>query len=412
MDGMKAGAGKSEIRFPAEMFPIEGFNGIHDNPCARILVLESGVRAAFVSMELVMVDDEMLDVLKGLICDITGTAKENIWILATHTITTPHPPRREPEKKPAYEKAIVEAVTTAAVQAAVMKDAVLEIGEGTCDINRNRDRLTPYGWWIGPGADGPSSKRLMVLSVKDAGGAMIGALVNYDLKPSAIDNAGMADGSRKISGDVTGAACALAEEEWGAPCLYMTGAAADQVPAEQAWYEELDEEGRNRQVDLGVEKGLELAGKYGRMLGEAIMDTAAAGRRMPAGRIIRREDSFRWDLHDRIERKPQTEITYVPLGKSVELPVDVIVLGDIAMVAEKPEVCHATEQELLARSPFPVTMLFTMVNGGMKYMPDQESCRRVTWETIGTMLMPGAAEKFVDVAAGLLASASQTQAGN
>ena len=43
-----------------------------------------------------------------------------------------------------------------------------------------------------------------------------------------------------------------------------------------------------------------------------------------------------------------------------------------------------------------------MVGGGMKYMPDQASYERLSWEALTSMLMPGAAEKFVDTAIQLL----------
>jgi hypothetical protein len=34
---LKAGAGSSQIVFPMEMLPTDGFNGIHDNPYIRYL---------------------------------------------------------------------------------------------------------------------------------------------------------------------------------------------------------------------------------------------------------------------------------------------------------------------------------------------------------------------------------------
>jgi hypothetical protein len=41
-----------------------------------------------------------------------------------------------------------------------------------------------------------------------------------------------------------------------------------------------------------------------------------------------------------------------------------------------------------------------MVNGGMKYMPDKASYDNNTWEAQSSMLMPGAAEAFVEKVAG------------
>jgi len=89
---LSAGAGKAEIIFPQEMFPTDGFCGIHDTPCLRILVLDCGVRVAIAAAELVNVPDDAISQCQEIISDKTGTRKENVWIHATHAITTPHAP--------------------------------------------------------------------------------------------------------------------------------------------------------------------------------------------------------------------------------------------------------------------------------------------------------------------------------
>ena len=38
----------------------------------------------------------------------------------------------------------------------------------------------------------------------------------------------------------------------------------------------------------------------------------------------------------------------------------------------------------------------------MKYMPDLDSYRRISWESQASMLMPGAAETFVNTAVKLM----------
>ena len=70
-------------------------------------------------------------------------------------------------------------------------------------------------------------------------------------------------------------------------------------------------------------------------------------------------------------------------------------LGNTAFVAAKPEINCVTERELMEKSPFERTVLISMVNGDMKYMPDQSSFDRGTWEAQSAMLMPGAAEQLV-----------------
>lgn len=71
-------------------------------------------------------------------------------------------------------------------------------------------------------------------------------------------------------------------------------------------------------------------------------------------------------------------------------------------MAEKPEVNCRTELELKAKSPYAHTCLICMVNGGMKYMPDLSAYERNTFEAQSSMLMPGAAERFVEIVSAAL----------
>ena len=47
---------------------------------------------------------------------------------------------------------------------------------------------------------------------------------------------------------------------------------------------------------------------------------------------------------------------------------------------------------------FESTALLSMVNGGMKYMPDITGFERCTWEAGSSGLMPGSAERWVEKA--------------
>lgn len=59
----RAGAGKSEIQYPAELFPFRDgpdiWTGIHDVPCARAVILECGKKMLFLSMEIVLMDRDL-----------------------------------------------------------------------------------------------------------------------------------------------------------------------------------------------------------------------------------------------------------------------------------------------------------------------------------------------------------------
>ena len=55
-----------------------------------------------------------------------------------------------------------------------------------------------------------------------------------------------------------------------------------------------------------------------------------------------------------------------------------------------------TAAELAEKSPCEKTILISMINGGQKYMPDAKSYARITWEAQNSMMMPGAAEAWVN----------------
>lgn len=96
------------------------------------------------------------------------------------------------------------------------------------------------------------------------------------------------------------------------------------------------------------------------------------------------------------------QYTYESDGKTIEVPVDVMKIGKLVLIGMKPEINYVTELELQKASPVENTLVVSMLNGGMKYMPDKKSYENITWESMNSMLMPGAAETFVEKAVQML----------
>ncbi|MGM9608121.1 MAG: hypothetical protein ACI3XJ_11510 [Oscillospiraceae bacterium] len=416
-----AGAGRADIRFPRELFPIEGFCGVHDDPAARVLLLNCGEQVAIACLELVMLPQDGIDAVKKIIGAITHTGEENIWVHVTHAITTPHAPHApmgmggvpleigEEEKKTLERKlalfngAVMDAVTEAARGAAdTLRPARMGLGTGECRVNVNRDVSTPHGWWINFAPEGPSNHTASILRFEDEKGGPIGALISYGLKPCAIDNSEMDAGSRLVSSDVPGLACRLLEERLGAPCLFAMSAAGDQVPVEQAWYDVVQDDGTVGKVDIGVQAGLEIVDRLGRQMARElgdVLEKTACGREAPSIRLDR--GAIDWEDKARNRMAPSLHVEYTPRGTQ-RVDVEAMTLGDVALVAVKPELNTLTEAQLQAASPYAHTLVLSMVNGGMKYMPDRASYENGTWEAQSSALMPGAAEAWVDEAVRVL----------
>lgn len=412
---LKIGMGSGTVRFPAAMFPTEGFCGVHDAPKIRIMLLKDGISFALVSCEMVMLPDDLIRKIQEQLETLAGVAAENVWVHMTHAISTPHLPGEVPfppsddsaeviaAKQSAYCKAILDA-SADAVKAAVfsLREGTLRVGRGICDVNRNRDEETPFGWWIGPGSDGDSNKTMTVLRAEGIDGTLLGLLVSCGLKPSVLDNAGIMTGTRQISSDVTGYACAKLEQHFGVPVLFCMSAAGDQIPKDTALYEKVNTEGRPEYVDLGVAFGLQKVEELGtEMAREALViaeNCVSAGDDMAITKI---EGSFGWPGKARCRMRPAKTPDYQTDGER-KVDISALCVGDLAFVAVKPEINTATERQLWDVSPFETTLLISLVNGGMKYMPEQAAYDRNTWEAQSSMLMPGAAEEFVRVSAQLL----------
>ena len=418
---MKVGAGNAQIVFQEELFPLEGFCGNHYLPMVSGLDNEDMQKVAIVSVEIVMLWDAFIERCKKKVAEITDTPIENVWIHVTHAITTPHAPGgpqigpggeitgkkedcKEAEilrKRESYEKTIAQAVKKAADSASVLKEAELSVGTGICDLICGRDIETPYGWWIGTDGVGESNETMTVLSFRDTEANLIAALISYGMKPCVIDNSEMEKGKRLISADAPGLCCRELEESFGATFLYCTAAAGDRVPVKTAWYDRVGQDGKPETVDLGVEQGIVFAKELAHQMAATAVQIIEGAKQEQVHGISHKADCFVWETKGRTPLQPCREITFTSDGRK-EVPVEVIVFGDIALVAGKPEINAVTERQLSERSKYAHTLYLSMVNGGMKYMPDLESYRRISWEALASMLMPGAAETFVDAAIKLM----------
>lgn len=418
---MKVGAGNAAIMFQKELFPLEGFCGIHDLPKINVLVIEDVQKVAIVSVEIVMLWDDFIAKCKKAVAEITDTPLENVWIHVTHAITTPHAPGGPqiglggeatgkkvdaPEvellrKRESYENIVMQALRKAADDASVLKTAEMSVGTGICDLIRGRDIETPGGWWIGIDGAGESNETMTVLSFRDTEERLIAALISYGMKPCVIDNSEMEKGSRLISADAPGMCCRELENMLGATVLYCTAAAGDRVPMKTAWYDQIGSDGKPETVDLGVEQGIAFAKDLAHQMAETAVQIIEDAKPEQMHGISHKAGCFVWETKGRIPLQPYRELTFTGDGKK-DVPVEVISLGNLALVAGKPEINTITERQLQERSQYQHTLYLSMVNGGMKYMPDLESYHRISWESQASMLMPGAAEAFVDTAIRLM----------
>ena len=393
VSALRAGAGNGEIVIDGAFYPVEGFNGsVHLNPYVRVLVLEQDTQVAIVSFEMVAVGENYIAPYKQIVSEITGTPVENIWIHATHAITTPHSPG-DADKAALLDRAMAKALTEAAEEAAAsFQPAAMGVGTGYCDVNANGNIYVGGGYYVGEGSTLTSNKEMTILRFDSLAGDPIGFLISYGIKPTAIDNSEMAESTRSISSDVPGVACLMMEEEYGVPAMFVMPAAGDQIPKQIGVRYEEDENGNAVEIRESVARGIEVVERLGGEMGETAISIADG--------IVCTDEAQAINIAD-------TSFTWASMSGDGEMTVAVrgITIGDdVAFVGFSPEVNANTERQLWEASSYEHTLLMSFINGDQKYMPDDEAYDMQTWQWKRSGFARGAAEHFVDVAAAMLAN--------
>ncbi|GIM90719.1 hypothetical protein [Paractinoplanes toevensis] len=356
-----AGAGRTRIALPAELFPVDGFVAERDPLHARVVLLErDGRRIALAVLDQTSIG---ADSLAGIISALTRAAEvgpTQVLVCASHTFSAPHV---VPDGPPELQRALEDAVEDAARRAARMRPARIGFATGTADVNVNRDVPTPDGWWLGANETGPSDKELGILRIDDEHGNPIAVLMNYAVQASAVHDSG----EKVVSADLAGAAAAHVEQAYpGAVALFLVGAAGDQAPT-----------------------------RTGEHLGAAAVDAVECATGTVATPRIRL-------VHDKVEVgaqplprrediRPQRAYDYRAAGVTA-VPLWAVRIGGLAIAAVQAELTCVTGRWIKDNSPFPATFVVTMANGAAKYLADAGSYGRITYAAMNSKYAAGSAE--------------------
>ncbi|MGM9521402.1 MAG: hypothetical protein ACI3VB_02870 [Oscillospiraceae bacterium] len=402
-----AGAGRAAINIPDAAFPtlVEGYTGVHDAPCVRVLILKSDdVRFVLANFELVSLNDD-IDAFKKLISEKADIPEANIWICVTHSLPTPHLVKPvsditadERKRFDLLHKTVEDALILAVDDAAAgIREAKFAFGSGRCDINVNRNIDSVDGVWLGCNDEGPSDKSVPIYKFEDLDGNVIAILFNYNAQCSIMDDSRTADGGRLVSADLSGSASAFVEQEFpGAVAMYALGAGGDQAPGFKGYRTVRGRGGVLRNIDLH-EAGYILVELLGERLGQEVVFAAERLECTELTAPLRTgRRSFKYSgqyIPDMRSIRPCKEYVYIP-ESDVETPVEVLQIGEAALVGVKPEICVRTVMELKENSPYGMTGLMTFVNGGAKYMPEEDMYEKITFQSINSRFAAGTAEKF------------------
>ena len=408
---MKIGIGRCEMEFPAGFFPTEGFVKQAHPLYVRVFFIDEETPFALVSIEMTSLSDEECARIKKETAILLGIGKNQVWVAATHTFSAPHilpdfalKTEEEKEKRTLLQRTLSDAIRAAVWQAKQeAQDSELTLYQGETSVIASRDIELAEGWWIGCGGKGPSDKTLTVLKVT-RNDQVRALLIHANVQSSILDGTGAADG-KCVSGDLAGVACAELEMRYpGASVLFLIGAAGDQAPIKRAIGYTPDGEGGYQEIDLH-EEGVSLAETLGQTLATEVMSTLLHDGVTCDGQIKTAFRSFyapakKMNRNLR-ELKPTRSCAWEMDGEK-EQTIELFALGDLAIIGVKPELTYPTLKQIQGASPYPITLVATMINGGAKYMADQSAYDRSMYEAINSPFAPGTAEMLVKEAATLL----------
>ena len=408
---MKIGFGRSEMVFPRGFFPTEGFVGQVHPLYVRVFFIDEKEPFALVSIEMTSLADEECEKLRKEAAALLGIAESRVWISVTHTFSAPHilpdfalKTEEERERREQLRRVLADAVRGAALQAGkeAAESAVL-LHQGESRTFASRDIELPEGWWIGCGGEGPSDPTLTVLEVRQ-NDEVKGLLLHLNTQSSVLDGTGAAEG-KCVSGDYVGVACLELEKRYpGAAAMFLIGAGGDQAPVKRGKGYAPDGRGGYAEIDLH-EESLPIAETLGRQLAGETEDALRGGAAELSGEVKTASRTFRAPAkkmnRNLRELKPAHACVWELDGEK-EQTIELFALGRLAVLGVKPELTYPTLRQIQAASPYPVTLVCTLINGGAKYMGDQSAYDRCMYEAVNSPFAPGAAELLVREAAALM----------
>ena len=88
---LRAGVGRTDIRLPANLFPLDGFTGVHDPLAVRVLLLDDGrTRVGIVVIDLTSLPDGLITSTKAILKETAGVLPASAIICASHSSLLRH----------------------------------------------------------------------------------------------------------------------------------------------------------------------------------------------------------------------------------------------------------------------------------------------------------------------------------
>ncbi len=388
---------------------------------ATVLQQSDSGKFAIVACDIIALTRAMTDRVALRIAESCGIQRTRLLINATHTHHAPctlhvHACEPEPEFIRNVEDAIVRAVEEANAHLSDDCHFAFHLGEEP-GIGQNSRLLLADGMinWIGSSVPivrptGPFDPQLPVWVFRDGSGKLVSVLYNH----STHTIGSLTPGVRSPS--FYGLAAQALEEKWGAPVCFLEGAS-----------------GSTHNMNCSVPEAI-----------EKLKRDVAEGVEQAAERPVPRIESIKWPFHFKVRTfDEQTEDNKVidyctkhapgmldectrvfrnsrrelkpQQGQDRETILQVIVIGDVALVGVPAEFFTGLGMEIKKRSPFKETYIAELANDYVGYLPDREAHQLggyQTWMGLHSFAEEGTGERMVDQVVVMLEQLAVPTAGD
>ena len=393
---LEFGCGKAKLDFSNIIFPINGFSGIDDDLFARAIIFNSNQKILIISIEVPSLIAEVISEIKKEVSKEYSFKEQNIWISVTHSFCAPHITSKNIGTIDLLKKAVKKSV-----ELAIQNYQEVRLGYSICElpVNVNRNIETPFGWWLGKNNAEFSNHDVRIIKVTASkSGQVLSILLNYDVQSSIMDKVENQNNQLQITPDLMGIVCKKIEDCYNDSIitLFLLGAAGDQVPIFQGRKTIISNE------NLLYKSNYQQGRKYLERLSSYFANSIYSKMNQ-----IKVEESTTIKLFRKValcnqkimpvptkELQPTTAFDFTLTKEKIEVEIEAILIGDILLIATKPELNSAFGKQILQKSPTEKTMLCTMINGGMKYLPEELDFKRITYTAMNTKLAQGSSEQF------------------
>ncbi len=431
----QAGAAQVKITPPlgvplAGYYHARGAEAVHDDLYSRALVLETaGEKAALVSLDLISTRREWVERARTLIEDETGIPSGNVMISATHAHTGPVLPTSDSgdmerdEPNPAALKfseqlprLIAQSVREAYEGREPARVSAAAGREETLAFNRRYHmRDGSVGWNPGKGNPGilkpagPVDPQAPVVHFETSQRRPLATYVNYAVH---LDNVG----GSQISADLpfTLSDCLARVLGQDHVTLWTAGCCGDVNHVDVNW--PVPQKGHANAARMGIVLAGEVLRTWPRLAAarDAPLQVRQRTVELPLAPIDESEvEAARLTVQGTRDSDPGGFMKLVQAhklldvharrGKPLEAEVQVISLGDsLAWVSLPGEIFVQLGLDLKLDSPFPQTMIATLANGSLGYIPNRRAYPQGNYEVVSARCAAGSGELLVQAAVEML----------